>query len=338
MKYKPPFTITPAILRLVSEISELVGHVQALSGSTSPLLRRENRIRTIHASLAIENNTLTLEQVTAVLNGKHVLGQPREIQEVRNAFIAYEHLETWNPSSQNDILAAHAMLMAGLVDHPGQFRTGGVGVFQGSRVVHMAPPAHLVHGHMTNLLTWLATSDDHPLVTSCIFHYEFEFIHPFEDGNGRMGRLWQTLILSRWKPLFAFLPVETVIRERQEGYYAALAQADSAGESTPFVEFLLDALHVALNEAVTSDVEHTDPATDPDTDPVKRLLHVFREKPEQGIATLMAALGLSHRPTFRRNYLNPALAQGYVERTIPDKPNSPAQKYRLTEKGRQLIR
>ena len=338
MKYKPPFTITPVILRLVSEISELVGHVQALSGSTSPFLRKENRIRTIHASLAIENNTLTLEQVTAVLNGKHILGQPREIQEVHNAFIAYEHLETWNPSSQNDILAAHAMLMAGLVDHPGQFRTGGVGVFQGSRVVHMAPPAHLVHGHMTNLLEWLAISSDHPLIASCIFHYEFEFIHPFEDGNGRMGRLWQTLILSRWKPLFAFLPVETVIRDRQEGYYAALSQADSAGESTPFVEFLLDALHVALNEAVTSNVEHTDPATDPDTDPVKKLLYVFQKKTEQGIASLMEALDLSHRPTFRRNYLNPALAQGYVERTIPDKPNSTAQKYRLTEKGRQLIR
>ena len=335
MEYTPPFTITPAMLRLVSEISELVGHVQALSGSSSPLLRKENRIRTIHASLAIENNTLTLEQVTAVLNGKHVLGQPREIQEVHNAFIAYEHLGSWNPSSQNDILAAHSMLMVGLVEHPGQFRTGGVGVFQGSRVVHMAPPAHLVHGHMGNLLSWLAASDDHPLITSCIFHYEFEFIHPFEDGNGRMGRLWQTLILSRWKPLFAFLPVETVIRDRQEAYYAALAQADSAGESTPFVEFLLDALCVALSEAVTSNEERTDPVTDPDTDPVQRLLYTFQTKSEQGIASLMKELGLSHRPTFRQNYLNPALAQGYIERTIPDRPNSPAQKYRLTEKGRQ---
>lgn len=153
-----------------------------------------------------------------------------------------------------------------------------------------------------------------------------------------MGRLWQTLILSRWKPLFAFLPVETVIRDRQEGYYAALSQADSAGESTPFVEFLLDALNVALNEVVTSGTECTDPVTDPDTDPVKKLLYVFREKPEQGIASLMEKLGLNHKPTFRRNYLNPALAQGYVERTIPDKPNSPAQKYRLTEKGRQRIR
>ena len=145
-------------------------------------------------------------------------------------------------------------------------------------------------------------------------------------------------LLTLDSKLFAVLPVETVIRDRQEGCYAALAQADSAGESTPFVEFLLDALHVALNEAVTSNVEHTDPATDPDTDPVKKLLYVFQKKTEHGIASLMEALDLSHRPTFRRNYLNPALAQGYVERTIPDKPNSPAQKYRLTEKGRQLIR
>lgn len=145
-------------------------------------------------------------------------------------------------------------------------------------------------------------------------------------------------LLTLNSKLFTVLPVETVIRDRQEGYHAALSQADSAGESTPFVEFLLDALHVALNEAVTSNVEHTDPATDPDTDPVQRLLYVFREKPEQGIASLMEKLGLNHKPTLRRNYLNPALAQGYLERTLPDKPSSPTQKYRLTEKGRQLIR
>ncbi len=214
--YQPPFTITPAILHLVAEIGEALGHWSAWSGGElSPRLRRGNRIRTIQASLAIENNTLSEEQVTAVLGGKQVLGLPREIQEVRNAFATYEHLPHWQPASLHDLLAAHGLLMAGLLDDAGQLRSGGVGIYHDKVLVHMAPPAKRVPVLMQNLLDWLARGEVSALVASYIFHYEFEFIHPFADGNGRMGRLWQTLILSRWKPLLAFLPVETVIREQQ---------------------------------------------------------------------------------------------------------------------------
>lgn len=249
IKYIPPYSLTSTMMRLVSEISELVGKAQMQTASPMPHLRKNNRIRTVHASLAIENNSLSVEQVTAILDGKHVLGLPKEIQEVRNAFKAYEKMEEWNPSDLSHLLDAHGVLMSGLVDHAGQLRTGGVGVFEGSRVIHMAPPAHLIHSQMQDLLHWLAETDEHPLISSCVFHYEFEFIHPFEDGNGRMGRLWQTLILSRWKPLFAYLPVETVIHSRQKAYYAALGNADQSGESTAFIEFLLEALLTALREA-----------------------------------------------------------------------------------------
>lgn len=248
-KYTPPYSLTSTMMRLVSEISELVGKAQMQTASTMPHLRKNNRIRTVHASLAIENNSLSVEQVTAILDGKRVLGLPQEIQEVRNAFKAYEKMEEWNPGDLSHLLDAHGVLMSGLVDRAGQLRTGGVGVFEGSRVIHMAPPAHLIHGQMEDLLHWLAETDEHPLIASCVFHYEFEFIHPFEDGNGRMGRLWQTLILSRWKPLFAYLPVETVIRDRQEEYYSALGKADQSGESTAFIEFLLETLLTALREA-----------------------------------------------------------------------------------------
>ena len=202
----PPYTITSAILKRVAGISEQLAALAAVRGLAvellSPHLRRENRIRTIHASLAIENNTLSLEQVTDIINGKTVIGPPRDIQEVHGAVSAYEKLDTWQPHSLDDILSAHAILMRDLVEKPGSLRTGGVGVFQGNRVVHMAPPAHLVHEHLKKLLGWLEKTDEHPLVSSCVFHYEFEFIHPFADGNGRMGRLWQTLI-CRWKPLSA---------------------------------------------------------------------------------------------------------------------------------------
>ncbi|MEI7730843.1 MAG: Fic family protein [Verrucomicrobiota bacterium] len=330
--YQPPYTLTPAILRLVGEISEWIGRYSVTESATlTPRLRRGNRLRSIQASLAIENNSLTLEQVTAVIDGKRVLGLPREIQEVRNAFAAYECLERWAPTSRKNMLEAHGMLMRGLVDQPGAFRTGGVGIFRGKQLIHMAPPAERVGYLMDDLLKWLRRTDAHPLVANCVFHYEFEFIHPFPDGNGRLGRLWQTLILSRWKPMLAYLPVETVIRDRQEEYYRTLAQADNNANATGFVEFMLETLKAAIQEAGT-----TDQVSDQVTDQVKRLLDEL-SCGEATAADLMSRLQLSHRPTFRKNYLEPALAADLIERTQPDSPRSPTQRYRLSNRGHNRL-
>jgi Fic family protein len=331
-RYKPPYILTSAILSFVADIGEAIGrYTSAADRYLTPQLRRKNRIRTIHASLAIENNTLTLEQVTAVIDGKHVLGHPREIQEVRNALVAYEAMERWDATSREDLLTAHRHLMTGLVDDAGRFRSGGVGIFRGKQLVHMAPPADRVPQQMDDLLDWLKHTDEHPLVASCVFHYELEFIHPFADGNGRMGRLWQTLILRAWKPLLAYLPVETVVRERQDDYYHGLAQADKQADSTPFVEFMLQALLSAIQQAIA-----TDPVTDPVTDQVARIIQALATG-TLGSAALMKALDLSHKPTFRENYLDPALEGGWIERTQPDSPRSPTQRYRLTEKGRHWM-
>jgi Fic family protein len=239
----PPFEITSAITGLLVKIGGELVRLEGLShGVLAPHLRRENRIRTIQASLAIEQNTLSLDQVTAVINGKTVAGLPHEIREVQNAFAVYEQLEQFDPCSAEDLLRAHGLMMAGLVQSAGQWRTGGVGVMKGKEVVHLAPPAASVSVSMNNLLVWLRQSDAHPLVASCVFHYELEFIHPFADGNGRLGRLWQSVILARWNPVFNWIAVETIIRDRQQEYYAVLAECDKAGSSTLFVEFMLNAL------------------------------------------------------------------------------------------------
>lgn len=323
-QYQPPLTLTPQMLALAAEISEQVGLLTAQrEAALTPQLRRGNRIRTIQASLAIENNTLSVEQVTALLDGKRVLGLPREIQEVRNAFAAYDALPGWQPQRQADLLAAHDLLMQGLIDDAGCYRQGGVGIYREGRLLHMAPPASRVAELMQDLLHWLGASDWHPLIVSCVFHYEFEFIHPFADGNGRMGRLWQTLILSLWRPVLAYLPVETVIRDQQEAYYAALSTADQAAEATPFVEFMLAALRQALVEAGQSDQ-----VTDQVTDQVARLLQALPSGAALKSSELMQRLGLSHRPTFTQNYLKPALAAGLIEMTDPASPRSPAQQYR----------
>lgn len=253
--YSPPLTLTPALLNRVAAIAEALGRWSARQErQPSPRLRRENRIQTIQASLAIEQNTLSLEQVTALFDGKRVVGPARDIQEVRNAITAYEALHRWDPTSKDHLLEAHGLLMAGLIDAPGRFRSGGVGIYRGAQLVHMAPPAARLPELVGNLLAWLAASDWHPLLVSCVAHDELEFIHPFADGNGRLGRLWQSLILSRWNPLLAWLPIEEVIRSRQQGYDDSLGQADQQGDLEPFVVYQLEAIHAALISEVASEI------------------------------------------------------------------------------------
>ena len=237
-------------MRLMSEISEQVGIVTTLLGDNvpSPLLRKANRIKTIHSSLAIEHNTLSLKQVTAIIDGKQVLGAPNEIQEVKNALKAYQLMPQLDAFKEKDLLKAHELMMMALVDNSGQYRTTGVGVFDGDRCIHMAPPAERVPALMHDLFEWVRKTDVHPLVSSCVFHYEFEFIHPFIDGNGRMGRYWQTMLLSRWKGIFAWIPVETIVKENQQDYYDVIAKCDTVGDSTAFIEFMLRCLLDAMNQ------------------------------------------------------------------------------------------
>ena len=231
----PPYSITPEILSLVERIGEAIGQAEAASPGMDFRLRREARVRTVHGSVAIEGNALSEEQVSAILEGRRVVGPLRDVQEVRNAIAAYDLCDGWVPSSEDDLLAAHQVLMSGLLDVPGRYRTGQVGVLGPDEVHHIGPPAKRVPRLTAELLAWLGGTRDHPLIASSVFHYEFEFIHPFEDGNGRLGRLWQTLILTRWKPLFAHVPVEGVVRARQSGYYEAIERSSEAGESTPFI-------------------------------------------------------------------------------------------------------
>ncbi len=321
--YVPPYTITDKTVNLISKITELLTKLTINDKMNhNPKLRRDNRIRTIHASLAIENNSLSLDQVTDIINGKRILGAPSEICEVKNAFEAYERLLRMNPYSIKDMLAAHKILMNELANEAGMFRSGGVGIFAGEALVHMAPPADRVPKLISELMDWTKRAEVHPLIKSCVFHYEFEFIHPFADGNGRMGRMWQTLLLYQWKPLFGWLPIETLIRERQEEYYRVLGECDHRADSGRFIEYLLTAVDNALQE-----IAETEQVGEQVTEQVKKLLDCL-DNETLTTKELMERLGLKHRPTFRNNYLLPALEQKYIEMTIPDKPNSSKQKYR----------
>lgn len=326
--YQPPYTITPEILNRIAAISEVVGRLTILTDQTGALrLRRINRIRSIHGSLAIEGNTLSEAQVTAILDGKRVIAPPREVQEVKNALAAYDRFDTWKPESKKDLLEAHRVLMSGLIIDAGIYRRGSVGVMAGQQVIHMAPPADRVPQLMADLFAWLSATDAHPLIASSVFHYEFEFIHPFADGNGRMGRLWQSLILARWNPLFADIPVESLIFEHQAEYYQALQESTRQTDSAPFIAFML---RMILDTLTTST-----PEVAPDVTPEVRLLPVLTG--EMTRQQLKEALGLKDDEHFRKAYLLPALEAGLIEMTIPDKPRSSKQKYRLTDKGRQWL-
>lgn len=261
---KPPFEITNTIINHVAEIAELVGKLTSANQlSTNPTLRKANRIRTIHGSLAIEQNTLSLEQVTAVLNGKQVLAPPKDIAEVKNAYEIYERLDELDPYSVDNLLIAHRIMTKGLIEESGVFRSRPVGVVdQEGHILHFGTLPQYVPDLVMELLSWVKNSDVHMLIRSCVFHYEFELIHPFADGNGRVGRLWHTLLLSKWNPAFAWLPVESMIHAHQREYYAAINTANGAGESTAFIEFMLSTIKASLIDAIRTSDEMSDEMVD----------------------------------------------------------------------------
>ena len=279
---KPPYQITPRILQLVTSISEQIGAVNASHLYKPPTeLRKKNRIQTIQSSLEIEGNTLTTEQITALINNKRVLAPQKDITEVKNAIEVYDNIQQFDPHSVDSFLEAHGQLMHGLVENPGRFRTRSVGIVRGSEVTHVAPPGEMVPPLMNQLFNYLADTEEIPLIKSCVFHYEMEFIHPFVDGNGRMGRLWQTLLLQQTYPLFEYLPIEHLIKEQQQAYYQALSHSDNIGESTPFIEFMLQIIHEALHELLDT--------------PVTPLNNIDRLELFKGI--------IAHQPFSRKEYM-----------------------------------
>ena len=257
--YKPPYTITNKILMIVSESVELLSELNHIKKElNTPKLRKKNRVKSITGTLQIEGNSFTEEKVTNVINGKTVLGTMREIEEVKGAIAAYNYLDKYNYKSENDLFKAHSLLMNTLLNNAGSYRSGNVGVGK-----HIAPPANMVQQLMGNLFNWLENTDDHLLVVSCIFHYEFEFIHPFNDGNGRVGRLWQSVILHKYKKMFASIPIESIVRDNQEKYYQALEDAENVGESTPFIEFMLEIILITLKKLKQENVPRNVPRNVP---------------------------------------------------------------------------
>jgi len=248
---KPPYEITHKMLDLYGQITEALGVCKSLMLiKPEARLRKQNRIKTIHSSLAIEGNTLNIAHVTAIIENSHVIGPKKDILEVQNAIKAYDQLSTFNPNQVKDFLKVHNILMNGLILHPGQFRKSQVGILKGKEVAHIAPGYDMVPGLMKDLFEYLKKDKDLEIIKSCVFHYEMEFIHPFEDGNGRMGRYWQTRLLMEVNPIFEFVPIEKVIRDNQEEYYKVLEISDSSGSSTSFIEFMLEVINKSLRETI----------------------------------------------------------------------------------------
>lgn len=323
-KYIPPYEITNEMLELVSEIMENLGKITGVNELEKlPRLRKVSRVKSIHSSLAIENNTLSIEQVTDIIDGKRVLGPEQDILAVKNANDAYKELNNLNPYNIDELLKVHKIMMGGLVSEAGKIRTGQVGVYnEKGKVVHLAPPAEFVSDQLEKLFDWLKISSANMLIKSSVFHYEFEFIHPFRDGNGRMGRLWQTALLASWKPIFAWIPIESIIKDNQEEYYKAITLSTSQGKSNIFIIFMLECLNQAIKDLLKDTKNHYNHINNQ----IKLLLEVIESYP-QSATELMQKLNLKSRIGFRNNYLNPAIDMGLISMTEPNKPTSKNQKY-----------
>ena len=286
----PRYTLSDKMISLVAEITEIATHLEMRESAIDPLLRKKNRLKTIHSSLAIEHNSLSLRQVTDIIDGKRVFGPPKEIEEVKNAKAAYAVLEKVDPYSVKDLLKVHGLMVGGLTAQAGRFRTVGVGVYSGKKLVHAGLPHKLVPGKVTELLSWVRNSGAHPLIASCVFHYGLEYIHPFTDGNGRMGRYWQTALLASWRPQMAWVPVEEIIRDRQDAYYRAISNADRTGDARMFIEFMLTALRDAL-VAVKKSVGKGDKKSGKKSD--KKILEHLKGYPSATLEELQELTGLS---------------------------------------------
>ena len=327
--HTPTFTVTNKMVASVSRISGQLGQISNYREfEHRPHLRKNNRIRSIHSSLAIEANSLSLEAVRGVIEGKTILGPQKDIQEVKNAFQAYEQIGRFDPYSLEDLKRLHAIMTHLTLEESGSFRRGEEGVFQGDRCIFMAPPARLVPELMDNLFKWMrsVSKEIHPLILSSVFHYEFVCIHPFADGNGRMARLWQTSLLSKWNPVFQYLPIESRIHAFQPDYYEAISKCHSTSSSNIFIEFMLDKIDETLGLVMTQ--AQSEDASLPEY--VRRLLNAMEQGVPYTARQMMTALHLKSKETLRKNYINPALEKGLIVMGIPDKPTSRNQTYSKT--------
>jgi Fic family protein len=322
---KPPFTISNKMLSLSISITEKITSInQYQSLKRMPILRRNTRIKSVHASLAIEANLLSIDEVRDVISGKAVLGPKQEIQEVKNAYKAYEMINTFEGYQEEDLLKAHKVLMDLIDDNAGNYRKKGVGVFKKDIPIFIAPPEGIVPQLMKNLFEWLRKDQDTPiLIKSCIFHYELVFIHPFMDGNGRTARLWQNILLTKWNPIFEYIPIESQIQKYQDEYYSVIDMSNKEGKSDRFIEFMLKIIDETLSEINLNLKKDTRNISDQ----VSRLLDIMDPDIPLSANEIMARLGIKSKETLRASYLNPALENGLIKMTIPDKPKSKNQKY-----------
>lgn len=324
--YVPPYTISNKMLELVSDISEKIGKITSHKELESkPHLRKNNRIESIHSSLKIEANSLSLSEVRDVINGHLVLGDQKEIQEVKNAYAAYEKIREIDPTKIEDLKKIHGIMTYKTVEESGVFRKGNEGVFSGNECIFVAPPPQMVPSLMDDLFAWIKESQGkiHPLIVAAAFHYEFVFIHPFSDGNGRMARLWHTVILYKWRDVFEYIPLESQIEKFQTEYYDAIAQCHVNGNSDLFIEFMLDMINKILDEVIIQ----MNKSQTGISEYVKRLLDCMEYDVPYTANDIMKQLGLKSKETLRKNYLTPALELNLVAMTIPDKPKSKNQRY-----------